>query len=70
MAVGKEFNENYELHELLEIWGIEIEGFSSAVITIDEDSIVTVMAVHRKELDHSSAEKVGKRYALVELKNE
>ena len=70
MATGKVLDENHELQEFLKAWGIEIENFSSAMIVIDEDSIVTVTAVHRKKLDNDTVRKVGTRFALVELKNE
>jgi hypothetical protein len=69
MAIVKTLPEDYELQQFLKAWGIDPEGFSSAMITIDDNSIVTVAVIHRKELDDEMVKK-AKRYALVELKNE
>jgi hypothetical protein len=60
---------NHEVNEFLKGWGIDPEGFSSAMITIDETGIVTVAVVHRIGLGEKMR-KHAQRYHIVELKNE
>jgi hypothetical protein len=56
--------------ELLRSWGVKTENVRKAVITIEFDSIVTVVCEHFAEWDKNDYKKLVQTYAVTLLKEE